>query len=119
MGKVNSKTMHYSLKSKKKQRQLSTNSFSSISSTASSSDASHSSQEIIQNEEELFQYVDNRKFCKWNEYTNYVYPVDHDETDRSQMQHFMYKHVWGENFSSPIGQELHSDSTRVLDVGYV
>ncbi|CAB4444700.1 unnamed protein product [Rhizophagus irregularis] len=116
MGKVNSKTIHYSLKSKKKQRQLSTNSFSSTS-TTSSSEVSHSSQEISPNEEELFQYVDNRRFYKWNDYVNYVYPVDHDETDRSQMQHFMYKHVWGRNFSSPIEQELQSDSMRILDVG--
>lgn len=118
MGKVNSKSIHYSLKSKKKQRQLSTNSFSSTS-TTSSSEISHSSQEILPNEEELFQYVDNRRFYKWNDYVNYVYPVDHDETDRSQMQHFMYKHVWGGNFSSPIEQELQSDSMRILDVGYV
>src|SRR5581483_3614866 len=111
---------HYSLKSKskKKHRQLSTNSFSTTTSTASSSDLSQSSQETSTGEEELYQYIDNRKFYKWNDYVNYVYPVDHDETDRSQMQHFMYKHVWGGNFSSPIEQQLQSNS-KILDIGYV
>src|SRR5579859_742165 len=108
MGKVNSKSIHHSLKPKsfkiKNKHRQQTHSFSSTSSTSSSNDFSSSSQDLSLNDD-LFVYVDNRKFCKWGDYLNYVYPVDHDETDRSQMQHYMYKHVWDGNFSSPIEQK--------------
>ncbi|CAG8531583.1 2781_t:CDS:2 [Funneliformis caledonium] len=119
MGKVNSKSHSLSVfKSKKKHRQqLSSHSMSSLSTVSSSSSETTTSQNTITSSDDSFHYVGDRKFCKFSEKLNYVYPVDEDESDRSQTQHFMYKHVWDGNFSAPVEQMLQDESTKVLDIG--
>ncbi|CAG8702683.1 3086_t:CDS:1, partial [Racocetra persica] len=67
---------------------------------------------------DTFQYIGNRKYCRSGiEDVNYVYPVDDDEVDRCQMQHFLMKHIWEGNFSAPVEELLSSHNTKVLDIG--
>ncbi|CAI2161753.1 17061_t:CDS:2 [Funneliformis geosporum] len=119
MGKVNSKSHSLNaFKSKKKHcQQLSTHSISSSSTISSFSSESTSQETIASSNEDLFHYIGDRKFCKFSEKLNYVYPVDADESDRGQTSHFMYKHVWDGNFSAPVEQMLQDESTKVLDIG--
>ncbi|CAG8531561.1 2780_t:CDS:2 [Funneliformis caledonium] len=48
--------------------------------------------------------------------TNYSFPKNDDEIDRIHYQHYIYKELWGGNFSAPVNKLLES-STIVLDVG--
>ncbi|CAJ0898855.1 15888_t:CDS:2 [Entrophospora sp. SA101] len=63
-----------------------------------------------------FLFVDGRRFHNEND-ASYVLPNDDKEVDRLQMQHYLMKHVWGSNFSSPIETKLKQHGSRVLDVG--
>ncbi|CAG8552568.1 21543_t:CDS:1 [Cetraspora pellucida] len=73
---------------------------------------------INSNDFDTFQYIGNRKYCRSGiEDVNYVYPVDDDEVDRCQMQHFLMKHIWEGNFSAPVEDLLSSYDTKVLDIG--
>ncbi|CAJ0909134.1 9966_t:CDS:2 [Entrophospora sp. SA101] len=68
----------------------------------------------------MYQYVDNRKYFKTddeNQNIRYVFPLDNDEIDRLQTQHFIQKHVWGGNFSAPIESILSNENSKILDVG--
>ncbi|RHZ87026.1 hypothetical protein Glove_41g82 [Diversispora epigaea] len=67
---------------------------------------------------DIYEYIGDRKHCNNDlDDVNYIYPVDDDEIDRVQMQHFMYKHVWGGNFSSPVQDLLQKEDTKILDIG--
>ncbi|KAF0556274.1 S-adenosyl-L-methionine-dependent methyltransferase [Gigaspora margarita] len=67
---------------------------------------------------DICQYIGDRKYCKSGiEDVNYVYPVDDDEVDRCQMQHFLMKHIWEGNFSAPVEELLSSYDTKILDIG--
>ncbi|CAG8467703.1 7704_t:CDS:2 [Dentiscutata erythropus] len=67
---------------------------------------------------DTLQCIGDRKYCKSGiEDVNYVYPVDDDEVDRCQMQHFLMKHIWEGNFSAPIKELLTSYETKILDIG--
>ncbi|CAG8487870.1 4328_t:CDS:2 [Funneliformis caledonium] len=62
--------------------------------------------------------LDIKKFLN-DENCNYLLPIDDEEINRLQSQHYLYRYAWGGNFSSPV-EELLSDSVgnvTVLDVG--
>ncbi|CAG8534235.1 11714_t:CDS:2, partial [Scutellospora calospora] len=70
------------------------------------------------NDFDTFHYIGDRKYCRSGiEDVNYVYPVDDDEVDRCQMQHFLMKHIWEGNFSAPVEEMLSNYDTKVLDIG--
>ncbi|CAG8582913.1 3835_t:CDS:2 [Acaulospora morrowiae] len=60
-------------------------------------------------------YINNRKYSKKN--SNHLYPIDDRECDRLQYQFYIYKHVWGNNFSAPVHEILSQENSKVLDVG--
>jgi hypothetical protein len=61
-----------------------------------------------------YKYIEGRKYFKNKEW---IYPlaVDEEECDRSQLQHFLFHHIWEENFNSPVKQILENGG-KVLDV---
>ncbi|CAB4420613.1 unnamed protein product [Rhizophagus irregularis] len=61
-----------------------------------------------------YKFIDGRKYFKNKEWI-YPLPVDEEECDRSQLQHFLFHHIWEENFSSPVKQILENGG-KVLDV---
>ncbi|CAG8800307.1 8097_t:CDS:1, partial [Dentiscutata erythropus] len=141
MGKVNSKSIRYppspTSPSKKSKRSRQKSNASSTTSQESNSSFKRSSDNINQQQcpspassqesffspcrsmdFDIYEYIGDRKHCNNSlDHVNYIYPVDEDEIDRGQMQHFMYKHVWGNNFSSPVHDLLQEADTKVLDIG--
>ncbi|CAJ0845705.1 4783_t:CDS:2 [Entrophospora sp. SA101] len=63
-----------------------------------------------------FLFVDGRRFHNEND-ASYVLPNDDKEVDRLQMQHYLMKHVWGSNFSSPIETKLKQHGSREAGIG--
>ena len=59
----------------------------------------------------VYEYIDKRKY-----HTSYVLPFDNDEIDRLTVQHYVFQHIWGCNFSSPVDNLL-ENGAKVLDVG--
>lgn len=140
MGKANSKSVRsptsplFPTRRHKRARQKSNASSTSQESNSSTTSTTLNNQNVqcpspTSSEENLFspcrstdfdiyEYIGDRKHC--NNVLgdmNYIYPVDEDEIDRVQTQHFMYKHVWGGNFSSPMEELLCEEDTKVLDIG--
>ncbi|CAG8447820.1 4585_t:CDS:2 [Scutellospora calospora] len=64
----------------------------------------------------FFKFIEGRRFHNI-EGVHYPFPNDDDECDRLHLQHFLNKHVWQNNFSSPIAHILKKSSTKVLDIG--
>lgn len=48
---------------------------------------------------------------------DYFFPVDYEEADRLQLQHYLYIQIWESYFSSPIKTLLNLGGMNVLDVG--
>ncbi|KAG9300409.1 hypothetical protein G9A89_010033 [Geosiphon pyriformis] len=48
---------------------------------------------------------------------NYYLPCDDQENDRQNIEHFLWKELWGTNFMAPIHLELAKNEARVLDIG--
>jgi hypothetical protein len=57
------------------------------------------------------EYINKRKY-----YSSYVFPFDNDEVDRLTVQHYVFQHIWENNFSSPVDNLLRNGA-NVLDVG--
>ncbi|CAG8440558.1 6661_t:CDS:2 [Acaulospora morrowiae] len=69
---------------------------------------SHRSQENIQ-----FQYRNGRKYYNVPN-SKYCLPLDDEEIDRLQLQHFLFRYIWQGNFSAPVEEMLES-GCKVLD----
>jgi len=63
-----------------------------------------------------YRFIDGRKYFNKNRDLIYPLPVDEEECDRSQLQHFLFHHIWDGNFSSPVKQILERGG-KVLDIG--
>ncbi|GBB86499.1 hypothetical protein RclHR1_12920006 [Rhizophagus clarus] len=61
-----------------------------------------------------YKYINGRKYFKNRDWINPL-PVDEEECDRSQLQHFLFHHIWEENFNSPVKQILENGG-KVLDI---
>ncbi|CAI2194098.1 18879_t:CDS:2 [Funneliformis geosporum] len=64
----------------------------------------------------IYYYRGDRKYINLSD-INYLYPVDDNEIDRMQNQHYLCRHVWGDNYSAPIKKLLGKNDTKILDVG--
>ncbi|CAG8733972.1 13573_t:CDS:2, partial [Funneliformis mosseae] len=64
-----------------------------------------------------FRFINGRRFHNEKSTINYYLPNDSQESDRLNMQHYLYRHVWKGNFSSPMTKELTEGNTSVLDIG--
>ncbi|KAF0533481.1 S-adenosyl-L-methionine-dependent methyltransferase [Gigaspora margarita] len=62
-----------------------------------------------------FQHVDGRKFHNIRG-SSYSMPVDEEECDRLQIQHFLFRCIWKGNFSAPI-KDILENGGHILDVG--
>ncbi|CAG8638615.1 1426_t:CDS:2 [Cetraspora pellucida] len=51
------------------------------------------------------------------ENSTYFLPNDNDECDRLQLQHFIERYIWQDNFFAPVNHLLNQEGTMVLDVG--
>ncbi|RHZ67062.1 hypothetical protein Glove_303g141 [Diversispora epigaea] len=96
---------------------------SSITTTSSSSSYSNnksnsivSSVNSLLNEDHIFKYMGGRKFLIFED-ARYLLPFDDDEHARLQLQHFLYRHMWNGNFSSPVHELLQNSNATVLDIG--
>ncbi|RIB04559.1 S-adenosyl-L-methionine-dependent methyltransferase [Gigaspora rosea] len=63
-----------------------------------------------------FRYIGGRRFHNVLD-AKYFLPNDNGEVDRLEGQHFLYRHIWQGNFSSPVTQRLQQPGACVLDVG--
>ncbi|CAG8571309.1 27036_t:CDS:2, partial [Dentiscutata erythropus] len=63
-----------------------------------------------------FRYIDGRRYHN-DENSKYPLPNDDDEINRLQSQHYLFRHAWSENFSSPVEEILRNGGVRVLDIG--
>ncbi|RIA88298.1 S-adenosyl-L-methionine-dependent methyltransferase [Glomus cerebriforme] len=70
-----------------------------------------SSKKIINNP---YRFINGRKYFNYKD-SIYPLPVDDEECYRSQNQHFLFHHIWEENFSSPVKQILEKGG-KVLDI---
>jgi hypothetical protein len=52
-----------------------------------------------------------------DEQLEYKLPSTEDVTDRTTLQHELFRYIWQNNFSSPVDSILKKSGTRVLDVG--
>ncbi|CAG8531511.1 12690_t:CDS:1 [Racocetra fulgida] len=64
----------------------------------------------------LFRYIDGRRYHN-DENSKYPLPNDDEEINRLQSQHYLFRHAWGKNYSSPVEEILRAGGARVLDVG--
>ncbi|CAI2171733.1 17218_t:CDS:2, partial [Funneliformis geosporum] len=64
-----------------------------------------------------FRFINGRRFHNEKSTINYYLPNDSQESDRLNMQHYLYRHIWKGNFSSPMAKELTGGNTSVLDIG--
>ncbi|RHZ86968.1 hypothetical protein Glove_41g104 [Diversispora epigaea] len=46
-----------------------------------------------------------------------LFPNNDDEIDRLHSQHYLYRHIWGNNFSAPIEEVLKVKGSRALEIG--
>ncbi|CAG8491685.1 317_t:CDS:2 [Acaulospora colombiana] len=65
---------------------------------------------------EQFRYINGRRYHNV-ENVSYFLPNDNEEADRLSMQHYLAKHIWNGNFSSPVEEKLRSGRANVLDIG--
>ncbi|CAG8483439.1 17738_t:CDS:2 [Acaulospora morrowiae] len=65
---------------------------------------------------EQFRYINGRRYHNV-ENVSYFLPNDNEEADRQCMQHYLIRHIWNGNFSSPVMERLTSGHANVLDVG--
>ncbi|RIA88889.1 S-adenosyl-L-methionine-dependent methyltransferase [Glomus cerebriforme] len=75
---------------------------------------SHKSSSI--SKKNSFRYVNGRRFHN-NENSRYFLPNDEEEVDRLQLEHFLFRCIWDDNFSSPIKDLIEQGDANVLDVG--
>ncbi|CAG8562140.1 8902_t:CDS:2 [Ambispora gerdemannii] len=47
----------------------------------------------------------------------YMFPVSENEVALMQMRHYLFREVWGTNFSAPVDEILRRTNARVLDIG--
>ncbi|CAI2167122.1 16122_t:CDS:2, partial [Funneliformis geosporum] len=64
---------------------------------------------------ETFRFENGRRYVGDNTF-RYLLPNDDEEIDRLQLQHYLLRYVWQNNFSSPVNEILLSGAD-VLDVG--
>ena len=62
-----------------------------------------------------YKYVNGRRYYN-EEVANDLIPIDIEEVDRAQVQHYTFKHMFGGNASAPVEKCL-SSGCKVLDVG--
>jgi hypothetical protein len=62
-----------------------------------------------------YKYINGRKYYN-EEIANDLTPIDIEEVDRTQVQHYTIKHIFGGNVSAPVKKCL-SSGCKVLDVG--
>ncbi|CAG8493035.1 1408_t:CDS:2 [Diversispora eburnea] len=72
--------------------------------------------EIFDHDDHIFKYMGGRKFLIFED-ARYLLPFDDDEHARLQLQHFLYRHMWNSNFSSPVHELLQNSHATVLDIG--
>ncbi|RGB30522.1 S-adenosyl-L-methionine-dependent methyltransferase [Rhizophagus diaphanus] len=63
-----------------------------------------------------FRYANGRRFHN-DENSMYFLPNDEEEVDRLQLEHFLFRYIWEDNFSSPIRDLIDKGDAKVLDVG--
>ncbi|CAH1758992.1 1648_t:CDS:2 [Entrophospora sp. SA101] len=63
-----------------------------------------------------FRVIDGRKFHNV-ENSPYSFPIDEISNYNHDVQHDIYKEIWGENFSSPVHEILKLRNAKVLDCG--
>src|ERR1700722_10972391 len=66
---------------------------------------------------ENFRYINGRRFHNEESTVNYYTPNDSEESNRVNLQHYLFRHVWKGNYSSPITKKLSERNTSVLDIG--
>ena len=49
--------------------------------------------------------------------SQFCIPRNNQDIDRMQLQHFLFEHIWQNNYSSPIEPKLRSGDCRILDAG--
>ncbi|CAG8748121.1 5675_t:CDS:2, partial [Cetraspora pellucida] len=81
----------------------------------------HSQQSIIKSASStqfpsIFRYIDGRRYHN-DENSKYPLPNDDEEINRLQSQHYLFRHAWGKNYSSPVEEILRAGGACVLDVG--
>ncbi|CAG8591274.1 2306_t:CDS:2 [Ambispora leptoticha] len=52
-----------------------------------------------------------------NGHQKYMFPVSENEVALMQMRHYLYREIWGTNFSAPVDELLRKGNTKVLDIG--
>lgn len=62
-----------------------------------------------------YKYINGRKYYD-EEIANDLTPIDIEEIDRAQSEHYTFKHMFGGNISAPVEEYL-SSGCKVLDVG--
>ncbi|CAG8788819.1 17549_t:CDS:1, partial [Acaulospora morrowiae] len=90
----------------------------SIGTTSTSNhqpDSSHSLQSLKPSNTS-FRYIDGRRYHD-DETSRYPLPNDDEEINRLQLQHYLFRYAWKDNFSSPVKEMLEMGGARVLDVG--
>ncbi|CAG8438907.1 8530_t:CDS:2 [Funneliformis mosseae] len=88
---------------------------SSISPSGTVSTINNCNKNVKCNNKGFYRFINGRKYFDMDG-SSYALPVDDEECDRLQIQHFLFRHVWQRNFSSPVKQML-ENGCKVLDVG--
>nr|CAG8622303.1 7920_t:CDS:2 [Entrophospora candida] len=63
-----------------------------------------------------FRYINGRRYHN-DKNSKYFLPNDDEEVDRLQTQHFLFRHIWEGNFSSPMDHLFEEGGVSVLDIG--
>src|ERR1043165_1501451 len=67
---------------------------------------------------DTFRYIGGRRYHNVVD-SKYYLPNDLTEIDRLEKQHYLYRHIWRNNFSAPVHEKLKQKENHacVLDVG--
>jgi len=83
----------------------------------SSSRAKHCNGSIKLRSKKSRQQLGEREESKESAKLRFHLPKNDQDIDRMQLQHFLFEHIWQNNYSSPIEHKLKSGGCRVLDAG--
>jgi len=62
-------------------------------------------------------YVEQNRKINGRKFINFEISNDEQELNGPSLQHYVLKHAWKSNFSSPIHEAIKAGGLKVLDVG--